>query len=199
MKMDVYQAIKKRRSIRRFKQDNIPLEILERLVDCARLAPSASNLQPLEFIIVKEPEVVELVFPTLGWAGYLGEKGPPPPGQRPSAYIVVLVNRNIRDNAAHDSGAAIENILLAATSEGIGSCWIGSIEREKLAEILSLPENYEIDSVVALGYPDEASVVEEFSGSTKYWKDEDGVMHVPKRNFGDMVHYDKFGNKKHSV
>ncbi|MCM8818820.1 MAG: nitroreductase family protein [Candidatus Omnitrophica bacterium] len=191
--MDIYEIIKKRRTIRRFKQKEIPLELLEKFVDMARIAPSGANMQPLEYIIVNDKKMVEQIFPLTGWAGYLGKDGPPPEGQRPVAYIVVLINKDIKSpTPQHDSGAAIENILLSAIYEGIGTCWIGSVNREKLREILKIPENYEIDTIVALGYPDEESHIEEFSGSVKYWKDEKGVMHVPKRRLKDILHYNKF-------
>lgn len=191
--MDIYEIIKKRRTIRRFKQEKIPLELLEKFIDMARLAPSGANMQPIEYIIVIDREIVKKIFPLTGWAGYLGKNGPPPEGKRPTAYIVVLLNKEIKSpTPKHDVGAAVENILLSATYEGIGTCWIGSVNREKLREILNIPKNYEIDSIVAFGYPDEISVVEEFVGSIKYWKDEKGTMHVPKRKLSEIVHYNKF-------
>ncbi|HDD64550.1 MAG TPA: nitroreductase [Firmicutes bacterium] len=191
--MDIYEIIRKRRSIRRFKQEKIPLEILEKFIDAARLAPSGGNVQPWEFIIVNDEELLDKVFETLSWAAYIAPYGTPPEGKRPTAYIVVLQNKKTSPlTPAHDIAAAIENILLCATKEGIGSCWIASIKREKLSQILGIPPDYHIDSVVALGYPDEISVIEEFKGSVKYWKDENGVMHVPKRNLKDIIHYNKF-------
>ncbi|MCM8766964.1 MAG: nitroreductase family protein [Candidatus Omnitrophica bacterium] len=191
--MDIYEIIRKRRTIRRFKQKEIPIELLEKFVDMARLAPSGANMQPLEYIIVNDKNLVDEIFPLTGWAGYLGKDGPPPQGKRPVAYIVILINKDIKSpTPKHDSGASVENILLSATYEGIGSCWIGSINRDKLREILEIPENYEIDTIIALGYPDEESIIEEFDGSIKYWKDEKGIMHVPKRKLKDILHFNKF-------
>ena len=194
--MNVYEAIKKRRTIRRYEQKEIPVGILEKLVDAARLAPSGANFQPWEFIIVNEKDMVDKVFPTLAWAGYLGKEGPPPEGKRPVSYIVVLINKEIKaPTPLRDVGAAVENILLAAVEEGIGTCWIGSVNRKKLAEILEVPPTHEIDCVVALGYPAEKSVVEEMTNSIKYWKDENGIMHVPKRKLKDILHYNKYQKK----
>ncbi len=191
--MDIYEIIKKRRTIRRFKQKEIPIEILKKFVDMARIAPSGANMQPIEYIIVNDKKIVDEIFPLTGWAGYLGKDGPPPEGQRPVAYIVILINKTINSpTPEYDVGAAVENILLSATYEGIGTCWIGSINREKLKEILEVPEIYKIDSIIALGYPDEESVIEEYKGSVKYWKDEKGIMHVPKRKLEDILHYNKF-------
>ncbi|MBN1444848.1 MAG: nitroreductase family protein [Candidatus Omnitrophica bacterium] len=194
--MDVKEAIKKRRTIRRFKQQEISGKTLESLIDAARVAPSGMNIQPLEFIVVTEKDILDGIFPLLGWAGYLGPGGPPPEGKRPVCYIAVIYNKDIKTpTPSYDAGAAVENILLLATSEGVGTCWIGSVKRKELASILNLPYNYEIDSVIALGYPDESSVVEEFEGSIKYWKDADGKMHVPKRNIKDILHFNKFFKK----
>lgn len=194
--MDVKEAIKKRRTIRRFKQQEISAEILESFVDAARVAPSGMNIQPLEFLVVTEKKILDSIFPLLGWAGYLGPDGPPPEGRRPVSYIVVIYNKNIKSpTPAYDAGAAVENILLSAVSENIGACWIGSVKKKELAKILNLPYNYEIDSVVALGYADESSVIEKFNGSIKYWKDADGTMHVPKRNIKDIFHCNKFLKK----
>ncbi|MGC8976395.1 MAG: nitroreductase family protein [Candidatus Ratteibacteria bacterium] len=191
--MDIYEIIKKRRTIRRFKQREIPLELLIKFVDMARIAPSGANMQPIEYIIVNDKNIVDKIFPLTGWAGYLGKEGPPPEGKRPVAYIVVLINNEIKSpTPKHDVGAAVENILLSATYEGIGTCWIGSLNREKLRNILNVPENYEIDTIIAFGYPDEESIVEEFAGSIKYWKDEKGIMHVPKRSLKDILHINKF-------
>jgi nitroreductase len=188
----VYDTILRRRTIRKFKQDYIPDDMLQKLVNAARVAPSAANLQPLEYIIVSDKEVVDEVFTTLKWAGYIAPLGNPLPGERPVAYVVVLINRNIKEHGGnHDSGAAIENMVLTAMEEGIASCWIASIEREKLKKKLNVPDYLEIDSVVALGYPLEESAEEEIVDSIKYWKDNEGKMHVPKRKLTDILHWNR--------
>ena len=186
--MNVYEAAVNRRTIRRFKQDRIPTEVLERMVNAARLAPSGANLQPCEYVIVIDPGTVERLFPCFKWATYIAPSGDPPEGERPTAYIVVLLNREVRETGGtHDAAAAIENMLLVAYEEGIGSCWLGSVDREKVKMILSIPANCEIDSVVALGYPNERPVLEEAQGSIRYWKGEKGVLHVPKRRLKDIT------------
>ena len=83
-------------------------------------------------------------------------------------------------------------MILAALEKGIGSCWLLSVDREKLREILNIPENYKIDSVLALGYPDENPVIEDMKDSIKYWKDQAGQLHVPKRKLEDVIHFNKF-------
>ncbi len=191
--MNVYEAICKRRTVRRFSQEPISPEILDKLINAARLAPSAANLQPGEYIVVTEPDLVNQVFSTLRWAGYIVPKGNPPPGERPIAYIIVLTNnKKTKMSGASDAAAAIENILLAALEEGIGSCWLGSIERETLQKILAIPGYCLIDSVIALGYPRESPAVEEMKDSIKYWKDEEGLLHIPKRKLKDILHWNRY-------
>ena len=191
--MTFYETIMKRRSIRRFKDMPVPYKILNNCVNAARLAPSAANLQPLEYIVVDEEPLLDIVFDTLKWANYISPSGNPPPGERPRAYIVVLNNSNVRANGfEYDVGLAVGNIILVALEECLGTCCIGSIDRAKLMEILKVPDHYTIALVVALGYPNESPVVVEFSGSIKYWQDECNVLHVPKRKLGDILHRNSF-------
>lgn len=189
----VYKAITERRTIRCFKQDKIPERVLEKLINAARLAPSGANLQPLEYIIVNDENKLNEVFENVKWAGYIAPKGNPKEGERPTAYIIVLVDKNNNTTtASYDVGAAVENILLTAWEEGIGSCWMGSINRDNLRKIFNVPNDFTIDSVIALGYKGESPVVEEYKGSVKYWKDDNNVLHVPKRNLKDILYWNKF-------
>ena len=191
--MSIYDLILKRRTIRKFKQTSIKQEVLKKIVNAGRLAPSGANLQPLEYVIVDEKEKTNKLFPLVKWAGYIAPAGNPTEESRPVTYIVVLINTDIRANKGEvDAAAAIENMTLTALEEDIGSCWMGSIDREQIRELFQVPSNYEIDSVLALGYPDEIPVTEEFIDTIKYWKDEHGVLHVPKRNIDHIIHYNKF-------
>ena len=190
----VYDLILKRRTIRRFRQEPVPRELLGRMVNAARLAPSGMNLQPLEFVAVDDPQLLPEVFATTSWAGYIAPRGTPAEGERPTAYVAVLINRKIKKFAGqHDVGAAMMSMILTALEEGVGSCWIGSIEREQLAKVLHIPAHLEIDSLLALGYPAEQPVVEKFRGSVEYWKDEQGVLHVPKRPLEAVLHWNGYG------
>ena len=192
--MNVRDAIRARRTIRRFLQKPISRDVLTGLVDAARLAPSGGNVQPWEFIVVDEPTLLDRVFRTLGWAGYLAPKGTPPEGERPVAYIVVLSNREIaRVAPAVDIAAAIENLLLLAVEEGIGSCWIGSVNRKELAGALGIPDTRSIEFVVALGYPKEIAKAEERQDTVRYWRDEQGVHHVPKKSLDSILHRNMYG------
>lgn len=191
--MSVSNLILSRRTVRRFLPRPVGRSLLERLVEAGRLAPSASNLQPLEFIAVDDAEVCRAVFPCLRWAAYIAPRGNPPPGEEPRAYIVTLVNLAVREKGyEYDVGAAMENMILEACLAGLGTCWLLSVERERLAGILSVPPGYRIDCILALGYPAESPVAEEATGSTKYWKDEAGILHVPKRPLRSVLRINRF-------
>ena len=191
---DVYDLAVERRTIRRFKPEPVPPGFLERLVNAARLAPSAANVQPLEFVAVDGDGPRAEVFPCLKWAAYISPAGDPGPGEEPTAYVITLVNTKVREKMfEYDVGAAMENMILAALEEGVGSCWMLSIDRDKLRVILGIPDHYRIDSVLALGYPAEEPAVEVMGESCRYWKDEAGRLHVPKRPLASVAHFNKFG------
>lgn len=193
MDSGIYQLILKRRTIRRFKQKKVPYNLLKKLINAARLAPSAANLQPLEYLVVDTPQLIQAIFPFLGWANYIAPRGSPPPDKRPTAYIAILVNKNkeIRKFAAYDIGAAVENIMLAAWEKGIGVCWIKALDKEKISALLNLPKQLRLDSLLALGYRQEMPKIEILKNSVKYWQDRQGVLHVPKRRLSQILHHNK--------
>jgi len=195
-KKELINLIKGRRSIRQFQQKKLPREKIKDCLDAARLAPSASNLQPLEYFYIDDREKCDEIFPLLEWAGYIQPEGDPKPDQKPTGYLTVLLNKNKENNQPkYETGAAIENFMIAALMYGIGSCWLLSVDREKFREKMSVPDKYKIDSVVALGYPAEEPQIEEFEGSVEYWKDEKGQLHVPKRSLDNIININQFGDK----
>jgi len=190
--MDAYEAIFSRRSIRRFDQKPIDIKLLKKFVDTARVAPSAANLQILEFFIVTEKELCSKIFETIGWAAYIRPKWVPKEDERPTSYIVILVNDINNPYYLRDVGFASENIVIAAESESIGSCIICNIEHDKIKKILKIPNSLQVDSLIALGYKKEYPVIEDLTDSVKYWRDEKEVLHVPKRKLEDVVHINSF-------
>jgi nitroreductase len=159
------------------------------LVGLARFSPSGANLQPLKFILSADPEQNARIYPTLAWAGYLRDWDGPEEGERPSAYIILLGDTQISKQFGCDHGIAAQSILLGAVEKGLGGCMIGSIERKRLREILAIPERYEILLVIALGYPKEKVVLEDVGpdGDIKYYRDSEGVHHVPKRTLDELI------------
>ncbi len=190
----LYEMIVERRTIRRFKPGAVSRELLERLADAGRLAPSAANMQPLEFVIVDGAGPRAEIFPCLKWAAYIAPAGDPGPGEEPAAYIITLVNTRVRERMfEYDVGAAMENMTLAALAEGVGSCWMLSIDRDRIRAILGVPEHYRVDSVLAFGLPAEDPAPEVAVDSIRYWKDADGRLHVPKRERASVVHVNQWG------
>jgi len=177
------------RSYRRFQQVAIEHRTLRELVDLARLAPSAANLQPLKYILSCDPQKNDLIFPHLAWAGYLKDWPGPDPGQKPSAYIIILGDTRISQSFGCDHGIAAQSILLGATEKGLGGCIIGSIQRQPLRKALSIPPHYEILLVLALGKPAEKVTIETVgpTGDIKYWRDSEGIHHVPKRPLDNII------------
>ena len=136
----IEDVVRANRSYRRFHEGRrIEPEILRSLVNLGRLSPSAANLQPLKYITSSDPEVNKRIFPTLAWAGYLKDWGGPAEGERPSAYIVILGDKEISASFGCDYGIAAQSIMLGAAERGLGGCMIGSIDQPGLRQALSIP------------------------------------------------------------
>ncbi len=180
--------ILRNRSYRRFHQmPAIDRATLRELVDLARLSPSAANQQPLKYILSAEPATNALIYRRLSWAGYLTDWPGPPPGERPTGYIIVLGDRTITAAVDCDHGIAAQSILLGAVEKGFGGCIIGSVQRAELSHDLEIPDRHPILLVIALGKPRETVVLETARGDIRYWRDERQVHHVPKRPLEEVI------------
>ena len=186
------EIIAKTRTFRRFiEKEQISSAILEELIDLARLGGSARNSQPWQYMLVNTPELCAKIFPFLGWAGYLTDWKGPVEGERPSAYVLCLLNKNrlkgSESEAQFDLGVATQNLLLGAMEKRIGGCRIGAFNPQ-LASLFVMPDNLHLSLVVALGKPRETVIIEECDSedgirdNIRYWRDEHGVHHVPKRS-----------------
>jgi nitroreductase len=155
--MEVEQAIKGRRSVRSFKKKAVSSELVEGLIDAACWAPSAGNIQPWEFIIVRTAEIkMKLAEAALGQ--YFIEDAP--------VAIVVCTDE---DHSAQrygsrgrtlyciqDTAAAIQNIHLTAYSHGLGTCWIGAFKEDEVKKILKIPDGIRPVAIIPVGYPAES-------------------------------------------
>jgi nitroreductase len=178
------------RSYRRFYEEHaVDEQTLRELVDLARLAASGHNLQALKYKLSWEPARNALIFPHLTWAAYLKDWPGPPEGERPSAYVIVLGDTELRKSFTFDQGIAAQNILLGAREKGLGGCIVAALNRDKLRAALEIPERFEILFVLALGKPKEKVVLEVLGpdGDVRYWRDEEGVHHVPKRALDEII------------
>lgn len=178
------------RSYRRFHED-VAIEIgaLREFVDIARFTASASNRQPLKYILSCSRERNIEIFPCLHWAALLRNWPGPEVGERPAAYIIVLGDKGLGPSFGVDHGIASQTILLAAVERGFGGCMMASIDREELSKILEIPSKFEILLVISLGKPKEEIVLDELSPGvdSSYWRDENNIHHVPKRRLADII------------
>lgn len=186
----IKDLVLKNRSYRRFHQDEaVKSETLLELIDLARLSASGANLQPLKYILSWVAEKNAQIFPHLAWAGYLKDWDGPVESERPSAYIIILGDTEISKTFGVDHGIAAQSILLGAVEKGLGGCIIGSIKRDSLRDALGIPNRYEILLVLALGRPKETVVLVTTGEDVdiRYWRDREGVHHVPKRQLDDII------------
>jgi nitroreductase len=155
--LDVYEAIKGRRSVRSFKSDDVSPEIVEKLIDAARQAPSAGNIQPWEFVIVRESEIKRSLVEAASGQRFI-EEAP--------VVIVVCANENcssqgygVRGKTLYclqDTAAAIQNILLFAYSMGLGTCWVGAFREEEARKALKIPSGIRPVAIIPVGHPAKA-------------------------------------------
>jgi nitroreductase len=181
--------ILKTRSFRRFKEDEpVDPATLHYLIELARLGGSARNMQPLKYVLASEPGINARIFPHLGWAGYLKDWPGPGEGERPSAYIICLLDTRLSKEADCDLGIATQNMMLGASEKGLGGCRIASIS-PKLRQVLRIADHLQILLVIALGKPVETVVLEEqvSPDGIKYRRDAQGVHHVPKRVLQEII------------
>jgi len=154
--MDLFEAVRARRSIRAFSEGDIPDETVEKLIDAARKAPSAGNIQPWEFIIVKNKETKRKLSIAAGYQAFIEE-----------APIVIVVcadqirswrgygSRGAELYCIQDTAAAIENLLLAACAMDLGACWVGAFYEDKVKDILRIPRGIRPVAIIPIGRPAE--------------------------------------------
>lgn len=185
--MEVLEALKTRRSIRRFSQRPIEQEKLDEICECARFYPSAANLQSLKFVLLTDDRV-EKALEHLRWAGYLpdyvmGKE------DMPGTLLLILGDNGICRDHVFSAGAAANQVMLAAHSLGLATCCLGMGEKTKEAILALLGLNGERFSMlyaVALGYSDQQSRAVDQEESCKYSLDENGNFLVPKRTVAEI-------------
>lgn len=189
-KNTVLELVKRNRSCRRFDASHaMDLDLLRELVEHGRLSASAANLQPLKYILSQDRAKNDEIFSCLGWAAYLKDWKGPVEAEQPTGYIVILGDLSITKNFRCDHGIAAQSIFLGAREKGLAGCMIAAINQKRLREILAIDENQEILLVIALGKPLETAVIEnlEPGGDIRYFRDGDGIHHVPKRSLDEII------------
>jgi len=163
--MDAIEVLKTRRSVRAYRRAPVPRKIIEDVVDCGRLAASAINIQPWEFVVVTDPELRRRIAETTDHGKFIAD-----------APVCVVVLCTDTEYYLEDGSAATENILLAACAHGLGSCWVAGDKKPYAADICQLvgaPQSYKLVSLIPLGYPAESP-------------------EKAKRPLSDVLHWEKY-------
>ncbi|MFB6291206.1 MAG: nitroreductase family protein [Candidatus Bipolaricaulia bacterium] len=148
--MKVQDAIKRRRSVRSYKDEEVPRTLLEDIMKSVRMAPSASNRQDWKFVIVDDESVKDQIYRAANEQSFVREAPVVIAGVAtdPDEMMSCEVNAG-----TVDLSIALDHLTLRAAEEGLGTCWVGAFDQEKTKEILEIPENHKVISLVPLGYP----------------------------------------------
>ena len=154
--MEFYDVIKTRRSIRQYKSTEIPEDVLNRVLEAARIAPSGSNRQPWKYILIKNPELRKKIATLSGGQPWIAE----------APIVVVACGSDIKyDRGGYmgemsfliDSAIGLTHLILAAREEGLGTCWIGLFDNDSIKELLEIPPGWNVVGVTPLGYPKDST------------------------------------------
>ncbi|KXA91748.1 hypothetical protein AKJ57_00175 [candidate division MSBL1 archaeon SCGC-AAA259A05] len=156
--MDVEDAILKRRSVRSYKNKGISREKLEKIMDCARMAPSANNRQDWKFVVVDDDVVKDRIYEVANRQGFVRE----------APVVIAGVTTDPKDimscgvpAGVVDLSIAMDHLALKAADEGLGTCWIGAFNQEEAKEAIEIPEKYEVVALMTVGHPSRPLEAEE--------------------------------------
>jgi nitroreductase len=164
--MEAMEALRERRSVRVYEKKPIPKDLIESVIDAGRLAPTANNVQPWEFIVVTEAGVRRQIAELTDWGKFIAQSG-----------ACVAVYCKAVKHYLEDGSAAIENIMIAAHSLGLGTCWVAGYGKdygEPVRRLLGVPEGYKLVGLISLGYPAEKPVAK------------------GKRDLSSVLHWEKY-------
>ncbi|MGQ9603298.1 MAG: nitroreductase family protein [bacterium] len=165
--MDAIEALRTRRSIRSFETKPVPMDVIETVIDCARLAPSANNIQPWEFIVVTDATVRKRIADLTDYGKFIAQ----------APVCIAVYSKDVK-HYLEDCSAATENILVAAHALRLGTCWVagyGKSYGDPIAEMLGVPKGHKLVALIALGYPAQQGKA------------------YNKRSLKDVLHFEKYG------
>ncbi len=167
--MDTFECIRKRRDIRSFIDREVSDEVIMKIIEAGRLAPSAMNLQPWDFIVIKDKQTIKALGPLCTSGRFIVDA---------SFAIVVCTDPS---NKWHeiDGARAVQNMALSGWNEGAGCCWIGAIDRQKVKEMLNIPPKLHVLTILPFGYPEQFTVKRKKN----------------RKTLSEIVHREKFGVK----
>ncbi|MBN1232619.1 MAG: nitroreductase family protein [Candidatus Coatesbacteria bacterium] len=147
------EALIKRRSIRKFKKNDISNDLLNRIFDVCRFSPTSRNCQSFYYIVIRNPEVLSLL-------ASLRESSSAPIAKAPCA-VAVCIDTDKTKRIEQDGAIAAYHFILAAYNHGLGTCWIGAMDRDEAKTVLNIPAHHFIATITPLGYPDETKTIPE--------------------------------------
>ena len=163
--MDAIDCLKTRRSVRSYKPGEVDREVVEDIVDCGRLAASAINIQPWEFIAVTDREMLQKIGSTTDHGTFIADA---------SCCVAVFCEKG--KYYLEDGCAATQNILLAAHAHGLASCWVAGDKKpycEQMRDMLGVPENHTLVSLIAIGHAE-------------------SIPAPSKKSLGEVLHWERF-------
>jgi nitroreductase len=169
--MDTMEAIVGRRVTRAFAKKPVELDKLRKIIEAGRHAMSARNLQPWQFVVVRDPDTLRELGALCSTGRFVADA---------PAAIAILKDRDNARWADIDCAQAVQNMANAAWALGLGTCWVGNFDREKIAAILKLPEEWPVFTILPFGYPDPANLPQP----------------RPLKRRSEVVHYERYGNHK---
>lgn len=141
--MDVFEAATKRMEVKEYKDKPVPTEIIQKILETGRLSPSAMNMQPWSFIVVRERNTLRKIGELSPTGKYIGDA---------AFAIAIAVNPDDKWYQV-DTARAAQSMMLVAWSLGVGSRWVGGIERDEVKKILKIPDHLQLLTVLPFGYP----------------------------------------------
>jgi len=174
--MDIYEAIKQRTSVRAYSSKPVEDEKLIKILDAARLAPSGKNGQPWIFIVVKDEQMRKKLVPACKEQEFVAQ----------APVVIVACGKEelaykkmggYWNSLPVDIGIALEHLMLAATAEGLGTCWIGAFFEEEVKKLMSIPDDVKVVALTPVGYP----------AGEKKWR--------PRKSLDEIVMYEKWQEK----
>jgi len=181
--MEFSELLKKRRTVRRFKQVQVFDKDIRYILEAARVVSCGANVQKIRYIVAQDKQLVKDIFDNTAWAGLVSPNRSPEWGKNaPLTFIILTAPKDSGGAMQANAGAAVQSMEYAVADVGLGACWIGAYKKESVEKLLNLPEQEETLYLLAVGYPDEEPVQDDIDSgeSMKYYLDSEDVLHVPK-------------------